>query len=192
MKLLPIAFLILVLLTTEVWADARPFWAGSCPTGLPLAINDAWCWDSVARGIKYFNGTAWVPATPNIMTFSVSALPILAGTNFMPANGWILGANIGITEGLFAQPIPRASIARNLFCVMTTAQGAAKSDTFTMRQNAISPVNGLTCTATNAKTCSDITHSITLAANDTIDFQDVTVGSAITARSGGCSFEIDF
>src|SRR5216684_1830316 len=113
-----------------------------------------------------------------------SALPVSAVTDFVPAIGLGTAAT---TEALVQLPIGKAASITKMFCHTTAAEGNAKSDAFTLRVNGASPASGLTSTISNGTTCSDTSHTVTTAANDMLDIQDVTTGATITARAGGCS-----
>ena len=119
-------------------------------------------------------GTTW--------SGGATALATSALTEFFPANGI---TTINGTEANVENAVAAPQTYTKLYCVNSTAEGAAKSDAYTLRKNAVDC--GLACTITNATSCNDTAHTCTVAVGDTVDIKDVTTGSAITAREGSCA-----
>jgi hypothetical protein len=147
--------------------------------------------DSTAHTFKMINnnGTAYAvmgnQSTTGAQWFTGGggALPTAsATTTFFPA----MGQSATSTTDTFMQVIGVACTAKNLQCNVTAAQGGGKSDTFTLRS--AGATTALTCQATNTTSCTDTTHTVSLAAGALVDFQDVPSSTA-SARNGGCAWQ---
>ena len=109
-----------------------------------------------------------------IVTYSGPALTP-SGTQFVAIGG---GALASTTEANVQVGAPSAATVSALFVNLSAAPGAGNSIAFTWRDGASS--KALTCTIANTATsCSDTTHSFTVAQGDLVDIQLVTTGTVL-------------
>lgn len=181
------SFLLLLLFVPSQLFAAGAYLIAPCNQSFPMVPADTYCWDAVTHHFKYFSGAlnAWVLTAAGSWTGTAPSLSNAATTNFLVALG---NAAVNVTEAIQQQPISKNATLTNLYCQVSVAQGAAKSDTFTLRKNGLDTT--LTCTMINIRTCKDINpmHAVDVVAGDLLDIKDVTIGSSIPNRAGGCSF----
>ena len=109
---------------------------------------------------------------------SAGLLP--AGTQYVPIGGGSLGAPT-TTEAQAQVGAPSAATISSMFVTLSAAPGLSNSIAFTWRKAGASQT--LTCTISGAVavSCSDTTHSFTVAQGDLIDIQLVTTGTIVTS-----------
>jgi hypothetical protein len=96
-----------------------------------------------------------------------------AGTFFLPPGGGVLANS---TENLVQATSVIAGPIANFSATVGTTPGGSATLTFTWRKNSSSQV--ITCTISNpATSCSDLTHSFTVAQGDLVDIMVVGTGS---------------
>lgn len=123
-----------------------------------------------------FGSTCTGSGGGGITVFSGTALTITANTYYLPIGG---GALPSTTETNVDVEAPSAATITNFNAQLSVAFGVGNSGVFTWRKAASS--QSLTCTISGASatTCSDNTHSFTVAQGDLIDVQLVTTGTII-------------
>ena len=117
-----------------------------------------------ANGITIYSGLAGIALT---------------GTAYFPAGG---GSNASTAETAVQAKINAATTFSNFGAQLSTALGGSggNSVALTFRKNTTG--QALTCTITDpAVTCSDVTHSFTVAAGDLVDIQAVFTGTIAAA-----------
>ena len=117
-----------------------------------------------ANGITVYSGLAGIALT---------------GTAYFPAGG---GSNASTAETAVQAKINAATTFSNFGAQLSTALGGSggNSVALTFRKNTTG--QALTCTITDpAVTCSDVTHSFTVAAGDLVDIQAVFTGTIAAA-----------
>ena len=202
-----IGVLFLMVTAAQAFAQAVPvqnfknmlFFVSGCssyvPQTAPPPAGAALCVDTSSYGLYVWNGTAFVAGGTDIWASNGGAGQTTATTTFFTAQG---NSTNSTTEAATMElVVPSAAVAKNLNCYVSASPGAAKSDTFTIRSaTALGGSMGnssVSCaiTGASATSCSDTTHSLSLAAGSVMDIEDVTVGSAITARTIACAFSAD-
>lgn len=155
----------------------------------PILPNDA---------TKYLDGTGAysVPAGGgggssngnNITVYSDNGLTLTAGTRYASIGG---GGVPSATEADVGVAAPSATTMLNLQVNLSVAPGTGQTLAVTLRKNGAD--TALTCTISNsAVTGQDLTHTVSIAQNDVIDWKIVTTGTyiatptvTITAGVGG-------
>ncbi len=132
-----------------------------------------------AQGIPGPTGATGAAAAGAAVVFARSIGIQTANTYFIPTMGT---QNFNTTEAAVQIPFPEAATISNLFITFTSPGfGAGASGVFTARKNGSSQT--LTCTVTGSAlgpdTCSDITHSFSVAQGDLLDYQLVLSGTSI-------------
>lgn len=143
------------------------------------------------------NGTDWTSAAAaggsggGTFNYSDNGVTLTAGTYFTPIGG---GGIPQTTEANVDVKAPSALTVNNLQVGISADPGSGQTLAVTLRKNAADTT--LTCTITGtgggtAVACQDLTHSIAVAQNDTIDWKIITTGTyvatptvTITANSG--------
>ena len=114
-----------------------------------------------ANGITVYSGLAGVSLT--------------GATVFFPIGG---GSIASATETVVQAKINAATTFSNFGAQLSVALGATNSVALTFRKNTTGQT--LTCTITDpAVTCSDVTHSFTVAVGDLVDIQAVFTGTIV-------------
>jgi hypothetical protein len=131
------------------------------------------------RGTYYNNDCLWGCANPNITL----------GTNanyYMSAGGQPVGTSSSTNS--YRIVCPTAGVLKNLYVNLGTAPGAGTSRTCTLYK--AGSAQTLTCTISNTATsASDTTHTVTVAAGDSFEFNFTLSGSpASTTFSVGMTF----
>lgn len=98
----------------------------------------------------------------------------MSATNYTYASGNLL--TWGASDAAIRSVIPVAGVASQLYVEVGTAPAAGKSWALTFVKNGSD--TGVTCTiADTATTCSDLAHTFTLAAGDTLSLKSVPSGT---------------
>lgn len=116
-------------------------------------------------------------ATDTVVSFGGGAAPSNGATQYAPAQGggWPSATWNG-TEANRRGPIAIAGTIKNLRIAVAVAPGAGTSFTITVYVNG-SP-SAVTCSVADANTtCSDLTHTASITANDLVSIESVPVGS---------------
>lgn len=137
-------------------------------------------------------GTPTVPGNLSwsaIFSAGSNVSAIMAGTNgalstgatsYGPMQGFNNGANFVSTEASISTVMPTAGTFSNFYIRSTTAPGAGKSYTYTLRKNGAD--TAVTATMSDAATtATDSTNSVTYAAGDTISIKAVPTGTPTAA-----------
>ncbi len=94
---------------------------------------------------------------------------------------------VSTTESNVALNIPFAAVAAKLHVGANSSPGSGNSWAVTLMKNGVA--TGLTCTVSDAATsCSDLTHTVTFVASDTMSLRIVTAGAAIPSGGLRASF----
>lgn len=148
---------------------------------------------AVGSGLSLSGGTLTASASAGGGTFNYSdnGVTVTAGTYFTPIGG---GGIPQATEANVQVKAPSALTVNNLQVGISADPGSGQTLAVTMRKAGSDQT--LTCTVTGtgggtAISCQDLTHSISVAQNDLIDWKVVTTGTyvatptiTITANSG--------
>jgi hypothetical protein len=166
-------------------------------SGASLSCGDTT--DTVAinagdRVIMNFTSAGGVPISAR--SFTVQFTPTNAGDTMIPIlsgssatleeyNGLIAGMNSATIETNAQSLIPEAGTIDQLAVSGATAPGSGTSRSFTLKQNAAT--SSLTCTIANTnKDCSDLSDSVSVAANDLLDLANtpITAPAVVTYGAG--------
>lgn len=109
-------------------------------------------------------------------TYSDNGLTLTANTYFAPIGG---GGIPQTTEASVQVKSPSATTVSNLNVSISTDPGAGQNTTITLRKGGVD--TALTCTITGGSgvVCQDVTHSVSVAANDLLDWKIVTSGTYV-------------
>ena len=110
-----------------------------------------------------------------IVTYSGPSLTF-SGTQYFPIGG---GASSSSTETNVDIDSPAAVTIQNMTVQMSAAPGVGNSVVYTWRKNAAGTALTCTISGASATSCSDTTHSFTVAALDLLDIQAVTTGTIV-------------
>jgi hypothetical protein len=110
-----------------------------------------------------------------LITYSGPSLS-LSGTQYFPIGG---GGAASATEANVDLDSPAAATIQNFSVQMSAAPGAGNSVAYTWRKNASSTTLTCTISGASATSCSDTTHSFTVAAADLMTIQAVTTGTIV-------------
>lgn len=124
----------------------------------------------------------------NTVIYSDNGLTLTAGTRYAPIGG---GGVPSSTESDVSVAAPSATTLLNLQVNLSVAPGVGQTLVVTARKNGVDTT--LTCTISGASTtCQDLTHTVSIAQNDVINWKIVTTGTyvstptmTITAGVGG-------
>lgn len=144
---------------------------------VPTPPNDA---------TKYLNGQGafTVPAGGTsgggMFGYSDNGLTLTAGTRYVPIYG---SGTPSSTEADYATKSPSATTATNLQVNLSADPGAGQTLVVTLRKAGAD--TALTCTVTGGAgvVCQDLTHSVSVAQNDLIDWKIVTTGTFVATPS---------
>lgn len=111
-----------------------------------------------------------------MFNYSDNGLTLTANTYFAPIGG---GGAISTTEANVSVKSPSATTVTNLQLQLSADPGAGQTLVATLRKNGVD--TALVCTVTGGAgaICQDLTHSVTIAQNDLIDWKVVTTGTYI-------------
>src|SRR5690348_303 len=139
-------------------------------------------------------GTIWAcrklagaaTATPQMLAVNITSATTPAGTQFLTFAGTDNGLQAAAATAAYIAPA--AGKASQLHVRISAAEGAAATLAFTLTDGATQ--EAVTCTVPNSgTTCSDLTHSFSFAAGDSLTWQTVQTGTGTSARIY-ISFEI--
>lgn len=155
------------------------FTSGNTAARLTIGTNDA------ENGSIYINTETGaidaVIASAWVTTNKASRSPIhFVGSVLTGGLTRYLGTVIGAADLDARLPCPYKGTIKNLYVELNVAPGLGQTVVCTLMLNGVAQT--LTCTITGAATLtgSDITHSVTIAAGDTISLRVVTSGSVPT------------
>lgn len=111
-----------------------------------------------------------------MFNYSDNGLTLTANTYFAPIGG---GGAVNTTEAAVSVKSPSATTVTNLQLQLSADPGAGQTLVATLRKGGVDTT--LTCTVTGGSgaICQDLTHSVTIAQNDLIDWKVVTTGTYI-------------
>jgi hypothetical protein len=171
-----------------------PMFSSNC-AGSPQFGSAVVCYDTTLHTWMFWTGTVFSSSNRTIMSVNAGAGATTAVTTFFFPLGTPTSAT---TEAVTMEmSVPLGGTLRNLNCSDSVAPGASKSDTFTVRSSATlggtMASSTVTCaiSGASATNCTDSTHTLAVPIGGVIDIQDVTA-STPTARTIGCSYEMDF
>jgi hypothetical protein len=151
-----------------------------------VLFRSASTWQRLAAGTSgQFLTTGGAAANPSWTTasggggmfnYSDNGLTLTANTYFAPIGG---GGIPVTTEANVSVKSPSATTVTNLQVSLSVTPGAGQTFAATLRKDGVS--QSLTCTISNPDTtCQDLTHSVTIAQNNLIDWQIVTTGTYVS------------
>jgi hypothetical protein len=199
MKRILASIAILLCVAAPSWAQypgpqGPPMFSSNC-AGSPQYGKAVVCYDTTLHTWMFWTGTVFSSSNRTIMSVNAGAGATTAVTTFFFPLGTPTSAT---TEAVTMEmSVPLGGTLRNLNCSDSVAPGASKSDTFTVRSSATlggTMANStVTCaiSGASATNCTDSTHTLAVPIGGVIDIQDVTA-STPTARTIGCSYEMDF
>lgn len=178
----------------EVHAAFFPTPTPYVPTPLPTETpTTVWTPLPTATAFTYQTPTPVPTATPQTLasrSFVVTGTAhTVTTTVYFPISGW---ANVqgNATEGNVQDRANAAFTMSDLSCSLSAGPGGAgKSYTLTVRKAAVNTT--ITCQiATNATTCSDHSHTNTVAAGDLLSLGSVTAGTPTASLVLICSLSL--
>jgi hypothetical protein len=115
--------------------------------------------------------------------YSDNGLTLTAGTRYVPIGGSGVPST---TEADYSTKSPSATTINNLQVNLSADPGSGQTLVTTLRKNGSDTT--LTCTVTGpltppAAVCQDVTHSVTVAQNDLLDWKVVTTGTFVATPS---------
>lgn len=115
-----------------------------------------------------------------LLQYSDNGLTLTAGTRYVPVGG---SGTPSTTEADYSTKAPSALTVNNLQVNLSADPGAGQTLVVTLRKAGADQT--LTCTVTGGggAVCQDLTHSVSVAQNDLIDWKVVTTGTFVATPS---------
>ena len=174
--------------TDELWADSTDhFWEVNSNGGSNYYLITASTPGGASGTTLTGGGTTTVPtwaAAPVTLTGYCTTLQTSATTAYCQIANTAASTTTEATAELIS---PLTQTFHRIYCATSAAQGSAKSDDFSLIDVTTGCGTALTCTATNATSCTSTSGVCAVTAGDTLVISDVTTGSSITARGGVCT-----
>lgn len=145
-----------------------------------LTNGDCAKWDASGNIVDAGSACGSGSGGGGMFGYSDNGLTLTAGTRFVPIYG---SGTPSTTEADYATKSPSATTATNLQVNLSADPGAGQTLVVTLRKAGSD--TALTCTVTGGSgvVCQDLTHSVSVAQNDLIDWKVVTTGTFVATPS---------